>query len=287
MRSLARVVGALVLLLPAAACGGDGAAEDVPAAERPSLAAQIVQLRRDEVLERVEVSLRNEGPEDVMVEQLTLRVPGFRSAGPVPKDSLLRPGLVVNLPTPYGEVRCSRDGRARVGRPVVTLRLHTSSRAEPRQLVLRPGDPDGVLDRVAARECTERRVRSEIGLSFGDRWRPERTADGVVLRGTLEARLRAPGPRDVTQVAGTVIYSLRPATAQQGDRPLARLTPENPAASVPVVVSVARCDGHARGETKKPYEFLVWVAAPGGEEVAVSPVVDDADRAALQAVCPL
>ena len=67
----------------------------------------------------------------------------------------------------------------------------------------------------------------------------------------------------------------------------AALTPEHRTASVPITVSLSRCDGHARGETKKPYAFLVWLAPPGGEETAVNPVVDDAARAAFQAVCPL
>ena len=77
-------------------------------------------------------------------------------------------------------------------------------------------------------------------------------------------------PRDVTQVAGTVIYSLR-ADAAAGGGALASLTPARPRASVPVTVSVASCSGHARGETKKPYAFLVWLGPPGGEQLAVTP----------------
>ena len=86
----------------------------------PALAAQVVQLRRDEVLKRVEVALENTGRETVVVESLRLRVPGFRAAGAVPKDSPVPPGQVVDLPTPYGEVRCPSSGEPRVGRPVVT-----------------------------------------------------------------------------------------------------------------------------------------------------------------------
>jgi hypothetical protein len=286
MGSVGAAAVGLGLALLVTSCGGSSPAPDTDAGPAPSLTAEIVQLRRDEVLERVEVGLRNTGRVGVVVEQLTLRVPGFRSPGPVPKDSPIPPGGLVNLPTPYGGVRCAHDGRPRVGRPVVTLRLHTTARPESRRLVLTPRDPDGLLARIAERECTQRRLSREIRLGFGEQWRQERTPDGVVLHGTLDASLLADSPRDVTQVAGTVIYALA-ADGGPGEGPLARLTPTRREASVPVTVSVSRCDGHARGETKKPYEFLVWVAPPGGPEVAVTPVVDESDRAALQAVCPL
>ncbi|MGH8893067.1 MAG: hypothetical protein ACRDWY_07140 [Actinomycetes bacterium] len=272
----------VVLLL--AACGGDpdpGTDQDAP-----SLSAEVVQLRRDEVLERVEIALRNTGGSEVVVERLTLRVPGFRSAGPVPKDSPIPPDGLVYLPTPYGAVRCAADGTAAVGRPVVTLRVRTGGTGAARRTVLRPRDPDGLLVRIAARECTVRRLAEEVDLRFGGDWRPERTSDGPVVHGTLEARLLGDQPRDLTQVGGTVIYSLR-AEGEAPAGPLASLTPESRQASVPVVVSVARCDGHARGEAKKPYAFLVWLAPPGGTEVAVSPAVDDASRAAFRQVCPL
>jgi hypothetical protein len=286
MRAVVRVVVVLGLVLPAGACGGGEAAEPEPGASA-SLSAQIIQLRTDEVLDRVEVAVRNDGRDEVLVERLTLRVPGFRSAGPVAKDSPIAPGLVVALPTPHGEVICPRGGPPRVGRPVVTLRLLAATGGGARKVELRPEDPDGLLLRIAERECTERQVLREVGLRFGDRWWRERTADGVVLHGTLEARLRGTEPRHLTQVGGTVIYALRPDPPPRKDGPLARLTPSQPTASVPVAVSVSRCDGHARAETKKPYEFLVWVAPPGGPEVAVTPVVGASDRLALQAVCPL
>lgn len=290
MTRRASLVAALCLALLLGACGGGPG--DASGDEPPSIAAEVVQLRRDEVLERVEIAVENTGRDEVVVERIRLRVKGFRSAGSVPKDSPVPAGQVVNLPTPYGEVRCSRDGTARVGPPVVTIRLHTATDPRSRRVVLTPRDA-GVLSRIADSACTARRLAREVDVRFGPDWRQERVrrdvgADvgGVVVHGTLEATLRTDEPRDLTQVAGTVIYSLRP-DAPVVEEPLAALTPEDPVASVPVSVSVSRCDGHARGETKKPYAFLVWLAPPGGEETAVNPVVDEAARAAFQAVCPL
>lgn len=285
------LTAALCLPLVVGACGGSPG--DTGGDGPPSIAAEVIQLRRDEVLERVEIALENRGRHEVVVEQLRLQVPGFRSAGAVAKDSPVPAGQVVNLPTPYGEVRCTGDGAARVGRPVVTVRLHTAADPRSRRVVLTPRDTGDVLSRIATAECTARRLAREVDVRFGPDWRQERIrrdvgADvgGVVVHGTLEARLRTDEPRDLTQVAGTVIYALRP-DAPVASGPLASLTPERPVASVPVSVSVSRCDGHARGETKKPYAFLVWLAPPGGEETALSPAVDEAARAAFQGVCPL
>lgn len=277
------MVAALYLTLLLGACGGSP--DDTSGDEPPAISAEVIQLRRDEVLERVQIALENTGRDEIVVERIRLRVKGFRSAGSVAKDSQVPAGRVVNLPTPYGKVRCGRDGKARVGRPVVTVWLHTATDRRSQRLVLTPDD-DGVLSRIADTACTARRLAREVDVRFGPDWRREELADGVVVHGTLEATLRIDEPRDLTQVGGTVIYSLRPASPA-AEPPLVALTPRDPVGSVPVTVSVSRCDGHARGETKKPYAFLAWLAPPGGEEIAVTPVVDDAARRAFQTVCPL
>jgi hypothetical protein len=285
MRRCRTLAGAVCVALAAAAC--TDAADDARGGEPPSITAEVVQLRTDEALHRVQVQVENTGAREVVVEAVTLRVPGFRSAGPVPKDSPLPAGRVVNLPVPYGEVRCRDDGTARVGRPVAVLRVRIGDDPRARRLVVPAREAGGLLARIARGECTARRLAREVDVRFGPRWRHERVDGAVVAHGTLETRLRTGAPRDVTQVAGTVIYALRAGPRPAADGVLASLTARDPHASVPVTVSVSRCDGHARGETKKPYEFLVWLAPPGGEELAVVPLVSAADRAAFQRVCPL
>jgi hypothetical protein len=283
-RTVLRASVVVALALVATACGGSDPAAD-PA---PRLGAEIVQLRRDEVLRRVEVAVTNRTGEQVTVESIDLRVPGFGGGGVQRKDEPLLAGQVVDLPTPYGEVRCTGDGRAGVGRPRVVVRVHTASDPTSRRVVLRPRDPQGLLDRIAAGECLARRLTREVSLSFGPAWRLSGSGEGAAVHGVLRARLRTDQPRDLTQLAGTVIYGLVAETAAgRPVDPLAHLTPEQPEAQVPVVVTRSRCDGHARAETKKPYAFLVWLAAPGGEEHAVSPLISAADRAAFDQVCPL
>lgn len=275
------VLGAVAL----SSCGSSGV--PAPADSAPEVSAEIVQLRRDEVLERVEIAVRNAGTEEVVVERLTLRVPGFRGVGPVRKDSPVPPGQVVNLPVPHGVVSCDEQFRARVGEPRVTLRMRAGTERRLRTVRLRPTDPRGLLTAIADRACTVRRVESEVTLRFGDEWRTETRRGETLARGSLEAVLVVTEPRQVTQVAGTVIYGLRPAAQGAPGAPLASLTRESPRARIPVVVESSRCDGHAIGEVKKPYAFLVWVADAAGEEVAVTPQAGPATLEALQRVCRL
>jgi hypothetical protein len=244
----------------------------------------VLQTREDEVAARLEVAVDNRTRQVVTVETLELRVPGLGGGGVLPKGEPLPAGQRVDLPTPYGEVSCAADGRPRIGKPRVVLQVHTESDPASRRMVLVPRDPDGLLARIATDVCLTRKLTSEVSLAFGRTWRASGSGSDAVLRGTLEARLLIDAPRDVTQVAGTVIYRLVP---RRPGQPLAHLTAARPRASIPIEVSQSRCDGHARGETKQPYAFLVWLAPPGGAEKAITPQVTDDDRAALRSVCPL
>lgn len=252
-----------------------------PAAATASVTAELGQYREDEVRRTIQVSVTNRGTSPVVVDRVGLTVPGFAMPGPVTVSATIAPGSTVDLPTTYGEPRCAGPSPA-AGTPHVQLWLQSGSGLRQTRLV-----PTGIplLQRILDRECLARALGREVRLSFGP-WRRETVAGQVRLHGTLEARLVDPTrPRDLTEVAGTVIYELAPDGPARS--PLARLDAARPSASVPVVVSVSRCDGHARGETKQPYAFLVWLAAPGGPQQAVTPAVSTADRRELQTVCPL
>src|SRR5215218_4245752 len=94
---------AFVSVAAATGCADSDAGAD--ATDGPTLSAEIVQLRRDQVLERVEVSLHNTSGEPVTVDRLRIDMPGFRAMPGVPKDSPIAAGLTVNLPWTYGDVR--------------------------------------------------------------------------------------------------------------------------------------------------------------------------------------
>jgi hypothetical protein len=277
------VLGLLLVLgavLPVGCAGGSGSGSADAAA--PRLAAEVVQLRRDEVLGRVEVYLSNRSAGPVTIETVDLSIPGFSGAGPQRTDEPLPAGQGVDLPTGYGEVSCPADGPVHVGVPRVEVAVHRDGETHSHRVTLTAGGRP-LLQRIAAGLCLTRRLDSEVSLAFGPRWQRSGHGAATTLRGTLVARLLVDQPRDLTQVAGTVIYDLDPVRPADV---LAHLTPAAPVARVPVVVSLARCDGHARGEVKQPYAFLVWLARPGGPQQAVTPMVTDADKVAFRAVCP-
>lgn len=276
-------VGAAVLAVTGVAAGLAGrVGRDRTPDDAATASVELVQYRRDEVNGTIQVSLTNRGTGPLRVDRVALAVPGFDTPGPVTVDATVPPRQTVDLRTSYGRPRCGGESPA-PGPAVVRLWLSAG-----REVRLAPGGASAdLLARIMARECLAARLAREVALRFGPTWRQETVAGAVRLHGTLAARLAdgAP-PRDLTQLAGTVIYDLAPEPSA-ARRPLARLDAGHRTASVPVVVSLSRCDGHARGETKKPYAFLVWLAEPGGEEQSVVVPVSAADRARLQAVCPL
>jgi hypothetical protein len=245
-----------------------------------------VQLRRDQVLNRIEITLSNHGREPVVVDQLEVRIRGFRAGPPVAKDSPVPGGLEVNLPWEYGDVSCPQDSAPRPGRAIVALRLHVVGQ-EPVDVRLPASDPDGLVRRIAERTCTVRRISHEVDLRLADDWQLDRVDGEKVLHGTLQARLLVDEPRDITQLAGAIMYGFRPDdTRGPVPDPLAELEHAGDTAEIPVLTYADRCDGHVKGEIKKPYEFLVWVGPPGDDQpVAVTPAVGEATKLALRMVC--
>ena len=284
--AIAVAVAAVVPLASLAACGGSDHRSD-DESTGPAMSAQMVQLRRDQVLQRVEVAIHNRGGASFTVDRLRIEMPGFRPMPAVDKDSPIAAGLTVNLPWTYGDVRCRPDRAPDVGDAVVHLRVHTDSEPDPVDVTLPGHDPDGLLQRIADRTCLVERVNRAVSLRFDDSWSLGREDGRKVLHGTLLAHLEADEPRDVTEVAGAIMYGLLPdESAGAAPEPLASLTPDAPDARVPVIAYAARCDGHVKGEIKKPFEFLVWVGPPGEDEpVAVTPEVGDATKLALRQVC--
>ncbi len=273
----------LALVAMLTGCGGD---DPEPASPAPDLSAQVVQLRRDQVLNRIEITVTNHGRAPVVVEQLEVRIRGYHGGPPVAKDSPIPGGLEVNLPWEYGAVSCPDDGAPSPGKAVVALRLHVGEQ-EPVDVRLRASDPDGLVKRIAERTCTVRRITQEVDLRLGDDWELDRIDGQKVLHGILRARLLVDEPRDVTELAGAIMYGIRPDdTRGPVPDPLASLEHKGDAAEIPVLLDADRCDGHVKGEIKKPYEFLVWVGPPGDDEpVAVTPEVGDPTKLALRQVC--
>ncbi len=282
-------VAALVVTAAAtlAGCGGDEPDRTTrsPGVQAPELSAEIVQLRRDQVLERVEVAVTNADAREITVERLRLVTPGYEKRPAIAKDSPIAPGTEVNLPWEYGAISCASNGTARIGPPTVHLRVRTVDGVS--DVRLRPKDPERYLERIAERACAVERASREVALRFADEWRAEESDAGVRLHGTLLAELKVDQLREISQVAGAIMYGLVPDESEEAaPEPLALLSPDSPTAEIPVVAYAARCDGHTKGEIKKPYEFLVWVGEPGAEDpLAITPEVGQPTKDALQLAC--
>jgi hypothetical protein len=284
------VRGAFAAVSVAALCACGGTADGEPhtgsttapeTGDAVQLSVEIRQNRRDQVANRIQVAVHNGGSERVYVDQLAAELPRYSDQPPVTPDAQVESGQVVDLPWEYGEVRCDGAPPDLAEQPSVTLTVRVAQ-SPPQLLTLTPTDPHGLLRDIADRTCVVRQLLQDVDLRFADEWTLRREAGRDVLHGTLLATLRSNQPREITDLRGAILYGLEPGDPAQ---PLASLTAASPKASIPVIAFAARCDGHTIGEIKKPYEFLVWVGAPGEEPVAVTPEVTDTTKKALRRVC--
>jgi hypothetical protein len=279
--TLAVVVAVVVGVLRLRADDGSGRTDATPV----PLTAQVVQLRRDEAAKRVEVALTATDRATVQLDRLRLRAGGFTGAGWVRLDYPLSPNGPTDFITGYGETRCPSGKAPRLGPVRVDVQWHTDADPTRRTGVLVPSASRPLMSRILRGDCRAKRLTSQVRLGFGSGWRTVGAGADIALHTTLEATL-SPGspPRDLTQVSGSVLYGLAPGGAAP-PTPLAALDPAHPHASVPVVLTQARCTGHAKGETKQPYLFLVWVGDPGTAGTAVEVPVTPDVKARLRAVC--
>lgn len=244
------------LVLAAAAALGACAC---PPAAAPALSAELTQYRRDQLLQRVQVKLANDGRADVRVESLGLDAPGFAPLPAVDHDTVLHPGLDVDLPVPYGAVDCGvatsgdTDGTA-----VARVRVGDG---QPQQVRVPLPATGEVLALVRRRECAEQAVEQAAELSFPDGWPEELTAGGrPVLRPTLVLQRRGGlEPVVVAEAGGHVLFTVTP---RSGDTtpPLLVLEGDETRAELPLDVVTTRCDDHALAESKRTPLFLFYVA---------------------------
>ena len=232
----------------------------------PGLTAVAAQTRTDEAAGgRLQVRVTSNGDAPVTVVAVALESPAFARLEPVPVDAVFRPGAVFDLPAPYGDVRCDRPvepARARV-------RVREGERVREVDVPLTDGE--GVLARIAERECRARAVREQVGVRLvltGDR-RGGRL--GALLR--VERRT-ATGPLALTEVRGSVLYDVRAATPVDVAE----------GADVAAEVGMASCSGHVLGEVKQPFAFLAFVRLGDAAPVPTEITVDPAARAALTAL---
>lgn len=199
---------------------------------------------------RLDIVTTNSGATEIVVSRIALRAEHFHDLSPENKETLIGPGATVDIKTDFGEVvNC---GIAESLEASVLIEVTVGSGAPGQYLVAVDPEP---LDVIRASDCGAQIVRDTVGVSFEDVW----TVDGMSVMTQLVLERNA-GDETVTITAlrGMILYGMH--AVQPTGQPIAVLPPGIESLSVPVVMTLARCDTHAVSQAPDGYSFRVWVA---------------------------
>ncbi|MGH3355770.1 MAG: hypothetical protein ACRDOJ_07710 [Nocardioidaceae bacterium] len=247
------VRAALVLVLWAGALGCTEPAAAPDKGPDPPWTAGFEQDRPDQASSNAHVKLTNTGRDEVTVDGVRLRWPGYRRGRWQPADMTYAAGHVHRLEIRLPRPRCHQTVP---DPPNVDVRLVTGATYTV------PLDASGaaLLRRLWEQECREHRLLEAVHVGFED-WRPVRRANRLALHGDLAAR-RGSSSAEVTLVEtrGSVLLDLQPGGV---DRLLLRRSAER--GRVPVVITAnGRCDPHSLGQSTQTFTLRVWLSFDGG-----------------------
>ena len=135
------------------------------------MSVDVVQLRRDQVLRRVELAVTNRSAHQITIQRVRLRVTPFALPGWVEFGEPLPAGQTVNLPVEFHRISCPNAGPPAVGPAKVDLELTNVNTARAFSVATVARVPDQLLRRISTRSCAVDRVREEVQLRLRDRWR--------------------------------------------------------------------------------------------------------------------
>lgn len=259
-------------------CGSDGSRDAAAEAgasrsgQPPvSLTAVAVQTRPDQAAgDRFQAKVTNRSDVPLTVLSVQLQAAGFAPQPPDAKDVEFAPGSTYDLQTALGAVDCAT---AEPGPLVLAVRVRAQQQEFDMQVPL--ASDDGTMQRVHTRGCAQQALLREVGVELlpGLRRRPDRQDLTGVLRLTRRA---AAGAVRVSEIRGSVVYDLAapslPTVLPKGAGHL----------DIPLRITPATCEGHAIGESKKPFVFLLFVELDGQEALGTLVPVDDRQRQDLQ-----
>ncbi|WP_433207973.1 hypothetical protein ACQP00_42430 [Dactylosporangium sp. CS-047395] len=274
-----RIAAGLVLVAALSACSSP------EPAQQPDfkLRVELTQGRVDEVRHTVQVSLHNDGPDKLIVEQVELQAPSFTGAETVRPNAWLPPGgLQVDVPLSYGKGICAGDDlKPKAKAAYVALRLHTEN--GPVQDVRLPvADPNPMLDKLLGIDCQQAYLDRQATLTFGP-WThlPSGWVDGTVI----VRRTGFKGTITLREFVGSILLEVLPTPLRENTpKPYGVLPPGTDELKIPIVVDGERCTPHALAEIKKPYVFPAWVSLDGGEPLYTELKITDAEIAAFKPV---
>ncbi len=272
------------LLLPACAVDEGvavvtGSAEPSSASSVvPSLAAEVVQYRRDAQRDVVQVKVTNLGEAPAHVTHVRLESDTFADPLEADKDSTIGPGLSADLTVPLAEPAC--DGPADPAPAVAHLTLGDGTGGSDVVTVETEQQAPGadVLATVRDERCAVLAVTDVVALTVTPGWTDAGPVGGEpALRGTLDVTPLPAAPDLTVWVEGaTTLFTV--AGRSTATLPAGGAEP----VALDVVLTVTRCDAHAVAEDKKGYLLPVRVAVGGAEPVLVEVPVPVPERAPLQ-----
>lgn len=252
------------------------ALSEPPAAEPPvPLTAGLIQHRTDQVLRAVTIQLGNDGPTPIQVVRAELRSPSFTGVGPVDTDTLVLTGdVLTDIRIGYGQGTCTGPAATLTAAPATAV-LTVRAGERTRDVTLPLPHPSRLLDYLLRTDCEQAEVREVATATLtGLAPRP----DGALHAAIRLTRTGGTAPVTMTDLKGSILYTLTPVVTAP---PYGTLAAGQATADVPIVIAPSRCDPHAIGEVKKPYEFPAWLAV--GDAPPVYTVIDvpEPDRAIL------
>ncbi len=212
--------------------------------------------------------------------------PASRVAGRWPRTRRSGPDWRSTCRGPTATSAAASDDAPRVGRPVVTLRVTTASDPDPRGSGCSPARDEGWCSGspTGPAPSSGSGGRSTCGSPTPGGQRRRRTAWSCTERCKRGCWATSPGPSPRWRARSCTACASTPRPARWPTRWRCS-APTGRRREIPVEAYAARCDPHTIGEIKKPYEFLVWVGAPGEEAFAVTPEVGQATKDALRLAC--
>lgn len=249
----------LALVALTAACSSP---TPTPAASDVGLTGRLIQYRDDLARRYVQVEVSSSRP--VQVVDVALRTSGFRDTPARPTGARLTADDRVDLPVPYGQVRCDEEPGADA---LLTVRTGRGTR----RVRLPLADADALLGRLHDAECAEERLREQVDLSLGPTL--TFTLDAAVTSLVLTRR-KGDARVAVDALGGNIIF------VETLDRPLV-LAPGQDRAEVPLRAVAERCDAHALTESKQTSTVRVPVSVDGAPPLLVRLVLPPDQAAAL------
>jgi hypothetical protein len=222
---------------------------------------------------RLDVVTTNNGRDDIVVTEITLHAEHFDELPPEAKTSQIMSGLTVAVKADFGEVvDCAIPGPLEAS---VALSLLIGESKSERQFDI-PVDP-APLDVIRANDCNTALANEAVDLSFAEEWAME---DGAVATDLIVSRGQGDEAIVVDSVRGMILYGME-AVSQKGDV-VAILDPEDDELSIPVRLTLARCDVHAVSQAPDGYSFRVWVGVGEREPILATVKPNDALQEELE-----